>query len=222
MALKILNPGTISPLGQFDCLDADMLNIKGGEVATLGTVPWNNTADLAAYDEQDGYGTPAASYATRAVVTVNLPATCAPLFLTDDGTTGYGTLFGSLVGGVAGQQTSGAVLGPHTALGSGKVTLWGQEGLYATTLDAVDSGLFVGANVKAGDALMAKAGTGKLGLATGVNSNAPVARFVEFATDGGLVRTPSSLVQGINSPTSDIQVANAKKMTMVVFYWLGN
>lgn len=56
MALKILNPGTISPLGQFDCLDADMANIKGGEVATFTTVPWNNSVDLAAYDEQDGYG----------------------------------------------------------------------------------------------------------------------------------------------------------------------
>ena len=58
---------------------------------------------------------------------------------------GYGTLFGAVVGGTVGQQVNGpttftgAILGPHTSTGSGKTTCWDKPGLYAVSLDAVDT-----------------------------------------------------------------------------------
>ena len=73
-----------------------------------------------------------------------------PIMLADEGIIGYGTLFGAVVGGTVGQQVNGpttytgAVLGPHTATGSGKVTCWDKPGLYAVSLDAVDTTASVG------------------------------------------------------------------------------
>ena len=86
----------------------------------------------------------------RPIVTTTfgtVAATDGPFYLTDDGTasngsppsSGYGTLFGSLVGGNVGQVvTGGTLLGPHTAAGSGKITLWMNPGLYGVSLDALD------------------------------------------------------------------------------------
>lgn len=220
MALKILNPGTTSPLGQFDMVDG--LTPKGGEVATFTNVVFGGT-DLAAADEQDGYS--GTTSKVRAAATTTLPTTGTtngPFFLTDDGVAGYGTLFGSIVGGVAGQQTSGAVLGPHTATGSGKLTLWGAEGLYGVTLDAVDAtSMNPNIAILPGAALTATS-AGLLGVGGTANGGSTMARFVEYATDGSLVRTPVSLVSGINSPTSDLSSVQKRPFTMAVIYWLGN
>ena len=207
MALRILNPG-IPCLGQFDAIDHDSLLILGGEVAGLTFVATEASGgtDESAADIEDGYVT---SNLTRPAATTTLVANMRPLFLTDDGTTNYGTLFGEVVGGLAGQTvTGGAALGPHTATGSGKWTLWDKPGLYAVTLDAVDttinSGLLpTNPALAGGDPLFATAA----GLLTpngaasfdGVDTTV-VGRFIEFATDGSLVTTPRSLTQAVNSP----------------------
>lgn len=164
MALKLLQSG-IQPLGQFDGYDGDYLLTKGGEIATFGSVltygqPGVTISgyDKAAYDAFDGYVNPSA-VAKRPVVThtfggtgvlSGVASTSRPLMLTDDGILGYGTLFGSVVGGIVGQQVNGpnsftgAILGPATQTGSGKITCWEKPGLYAVSLDAVDTAVATG------------------------------------------------------------------------------
>jgi len=68
---------------------------RGPALPTVGS-------DVAAADIQDGYtGT---SSKTRPAVTFTLGGSSKPLFLADDGTKGYGTLFGVVVGGTAGSN----------------------------------------------------------------------------------------------------------------------
>jgi len=134
MALKILQPNC-QPFGQFDGLDSEVSTFKGGEVVTLTNIGYRGP-DLAAADVQDGYsGTTTKS---RPAVTLTLVSGHRPLFLSDEGVAGYGTLFGSIVGATAGISTTGINVGPSTALASGKVTCWSQPGLYAVTLDVVN------------------------------------------------------------------------------------
>jgi hypothetical protein len=184
MALKLVNPG-VQPLGQFDG-GSDLLSFKGGEVVTF---------------KSDANGRP--------VATKNLGTDgYRPLMLTDDGTSSYGTLFGTVVGGTAG-TANGAVLGPHTATGSGKLTLWDKPGMYAVTLDAVASDLAPSNGaLTAGSSLYAT--TAGLLTANKVlsfeKSGGPglvVGNFVSFETDGSLVTTPNRLVSatGSSSPT---------------------
>lgn len=210
MALKPLQ--AMYPLGQFDGYDSELTSFKGGEVCTLTSVPVG--VDKAAWpaDGVDGYFGNAPRL--RPVVTKNLAAVRYapdgygyPLFLADDGTSGYGTLFGSVVGGTAGQvSVGGSVLGPHTAVASGKITLWGQAGLYAVTLDAVDTTAGSGLvpdnfGLTAGAPLFAT-GAGLLTPNAGASAGAnPVARFVDFQTNGSLVTTPNFLVAALNSPS---------------------
>lgn len=207
MALRILNPG-IEPLGQFDFEDGYLLDVKGGEVCTLVALPRTNTAsETAAQDVFDGYTN--YSQNRRAGLTLNIAVpTARPLWLTDDGTgafgivQGYGTLFGQVIGTPTGLATSGTNLGPHTALASGKVTAWDKPGLYAVTLDAVDTSASLGlqpSNVSL--VPQSKVYPTILGvltptLARSVGGAGPtVARFVEFeSTARSLVRTPASLV----------------------------
>lgn len=205
MALKLLQPGN-NPLS-FDGYDADFLTIKGGEVGRLMQVPYVNpqslTSDKASPDSYDGYhGT---TY--RTVVSHTLPTTTdayRPLFLLDEGTNGYGTMYGVVCGGYAGASVpnpsnlAGATnLGFHTALGSGKVTCWDKPGLYAVTLDAVATSVTATSSVTTGDALYANT-DGQLTLTSGEAhdsgaSGGPtiVGRFVEFTTNRSLVTTPS-------------------------------
>lgn len=219
MALKILNPGTTSPLGQFDAKDDATASCLGGEVATFLAVSYLGS-DKAAADETDGYtGTPTKTRAAASVVIGS--GAGGPYFLTDDGVAYYGTLFGSVIGGTAGQVTTGSSLGPHTSTGSGKVTLWGAQGLYGVTLDACDSSLAPTTDIAVGAALTASATNGKLGTSLTGNSGATMARFVEFATDGSLVKTPTTLVAAVNSPLGDVDNNLKKTFTMAVFYWLG-
>jgi len=209
MALELVQPG-IQPLGQFDGHDDVYLTVKGGEVATIVGVPLRTSGgtDLHAADADDGYvGT------TRPAATTNLTSGDRPLFLVDDGIKGYGTLFGSVIGGVAGQisdglgQTNGQLLGPHTATASGKLTLWDKPGTYAVTLDAVHTDPLVGlvptnATLSIGDAVYARA-DGKLTPDSGSAFEAVnVGFFMNFEPykGGSLVTTPVNLVSAANSP----------------------
>lgn len=205
MALKLLYPGN-NPLS-FDGYDADFLTLKGGEIGRLIQVPYVNpasaTSDKAAANAFDGYhGT-----TFRTVVSHTLPTTTGayrPLFLLDEGTNGYGTMFGVVCGGYAGASVpnpsnlaNATNLGFHTALGSGMVTCWDKPGLYAVTLDATAASVTATSSVSTGDALYANT-SGQLTLTSGEAhdsgaSGGPtiVGRFVEFNTNRSLVTTPS-------------------------------
>ncbi|MFZ4795934.1 MAG: hypothetical protein ACOYMA_00475 [Bacteroidia bacterium] len=208
MALKLKQAG-IQPLGQFDGYDENYLTIKGGEVGRWVAVPYTypGSLDKAASDVFDGYsGTPVhyRPAVSRALESTGGSSTYRPLFLLDEGTVGYGTMFGTVVGGVVGQVVPNpsnlsnvTVLGPHTAAGSGKVTLWDKPGLYGVTLDAVAPSVdVVVSNPMPGDPLFADT-LGRLTLTagesfdTGAGGETIVGRFAEFTTNGSLVTTPS-------------------------------
>lgn len=222
MALKLVNQAG-NPLGQFDGLDAEALTLKGGEVVTFTSVVATSATDKAAFDAFDGYVTPN----KRVVVTRNVATGARPLMLADDGITGYGTLFGSVVGGTVGQVvTGGAVLGPHTATGSGKVTCWHLPGVYAVSLDACDTvGLApTTAGLATGDALtfVPASTTGgqltKVGSAAAAGNTTVVGRFIDFETNGSLVTTPSSLVGTLNPPDGALS-ASARSYAFALFYF---
>lgn len=230
MALKLLNSGS-NPLGQFDGLDADYLSVKGGEVIQFDSVD-SSGSDKASKDSFDGYIN-ASPTLKRPVLRLGY-SNSLPVFLADDGVAGYGTLFGTVVGGVAGQvATGGAVLGPHTATASGKLTAWDKPGLYAVSLDACDldsssglqptnSSLAVGAPLQFFTADKgARGGKGFLTPATGSGISSKVAGyFVEFTTNGSLVNTPNYLVSALNSPDG-INGHLAGQFAYAVFSFVG-
>jgi len=197
MALYIYQSG-IQPLGQFDGYDTYLSTILGGEIGTLVQAPRRNTAEeKAAYDVFSGLDN-SVSLKRAAVAPTISGGGVRPLWLLDEGTKGYGTLFGQVIGVPAGLSTVGANLGPHTAAGSGKVTCWDKPGLYAVSVDAVDTSIdgLVVTNVALVPGVGLSTQTdGKLtprtsGTALAVN----VGRFVEFETHPFLVTTPPSLV----------------------------
>lgn len=220
MALKLLQPGVL-PYGQYDGLDSEVLTLKGGEVVTFRSLSLA-TADFGAADGYDGY-TNASGTAKRTVVTKTLTSGKRPLMLADDGISGYGTLFGSVVGGTVGQQvTGGTVLGPHTATGSGKVTCWAHPGLYAVSLDACDTNATTGLQpthptLDTGASLFATAA----GLLTPTSGSAfesvVLGRFVEFTSNGSLVNTPNRLVSALNSPVGG--TVGSRQFSFAVFYF---
>lgn len=199
--LKILQPGT-EPLGQFDLEDASLPLMVGGEVGVFKTL--------------DPATEMYSSTRTGPFVTVSLDAaTDGELHgLVDDGTSGYGTSFGTVIGGTAGQgtgfgamsSTGTVVVGPSTATGSGKVTLWTKPGLYGVTEDAFVSPAEAGAaatNLNAAlhgaSALAATAANvGKL-TSDGTDAGAQVALSLGLATDSSLVSTTDSAVGGSGS-----------------------
>lgn len=223
MALKLLQPGS-QPLGQYDGYDSEITALKGGEVVTLVGVALTST-DKAAADVFDGY-VDTGYQEKRIVVTKSLPAGATLLMLCDEGTSDYGTAFGSVVGGTAGQVvTGGAQLGPHTATGSGKVTCWDKPGLYAVSLDACDTNATTGLQptnltLAAGDKLFATSA----GLLTPLASASfagsglvPVGTFVSFETNGSLVNTPARLSAAVNSPSG--QAASTRSFKWAVFHF---
>lgn len=224
MALKLVNQAG-NPLGQFDGLDGDgsttgFLSLKGGEVVTFASNVVA-TSDKAAYDSFDGYAPPN----LRPVVTRVLASGSRPLMLADDGISGYGTLFGSVVGGTVGQVSSGgAVLGPHTATGSGKVTCWHLPGVYAVSLDAVDTdtdGLIPTNSLCVPGKGLSYSATGLLtpeGSTAEVSSAPVIGRFIEFATNGSLVTTPNSLVGTLNGADGLLSPAQNTR-TFALFYF---
>ena len=205
MALKPLQ--SQYPFGQFDGLDAETTTLLGGEVVGFGYVSTTGT-DMHAVDINDGYADTAAP--VRPVITRSLVVGMRPLFLSDEGVKGYGTLFGEVVGGTVGQVSSGgAQLGPHTTAGSGKVTVWNNPGMYGVTLDEVVGTLLTGLvpgnnSLKPGSPLYATS-QGKLTPAIGLAfESVVVARFVEFQTTGSRVTTRLDMVTALNSPSSAI------------------
>lgn len=222
MALKPLQ--AMYPLGQFDGLDGDLTALLGGEV--VGFTSYNTIGtDLSAQDVKDGYS--GTTNKVRPAVTKTLVANMRPLFLADEGTTGYGTLFGTVVGGTTGQVvTGGAVLGPHTTAGSGKVTLWDKPGLFAVTLDAVDTtattGLVPGNTTLVPGVGLYATTSGKLtpNVASAFEV-VVVARFIEFTTNGSLVTTPNNLVSALNSPNGNVASGKPNSFTQVVIHFAG-
>lgn len=202
MALVLLgNNG--NPFGQFDGYDALSSTMLGGEVATLVSYDSAVATDKHAKDIDDGYVVqgPSTNLNVRPIVTTVVGSASRPLFLTDDGTANYGTLFGTLVGGNSGQTVSGGtVLGPSTMSGSGKVTLWANPGLYGITMDAVNTagdGLVTTNNaLTVGTAIRYLTANGKL-TPTGSSgaSTTTVGTLVEFSTGDTLVTTPRSLTR---------------------------
>lgn len=228
MALELVQ-SMGQPFGQFDGADGVYLNVKGGEVATIKAVA--RTADRSSADvRMDGY-----VGANRPVATTNLVSGDRPLMLVDDGIFGYGTLFGSVIGGLAGQisyglgQAAATQLGPHTAAGSGKLTLWAMPGTYAVTLDAVDTNASTGltltnSGLAIGSALYATS-TGLL-TPTAASSfdydgytGCVLGRFLNFEPykGGSLVTTPVSLVSATHSPSG--QVASLQPMARALIYF---
>jgi len=197
MALVLLG-NTGQPFGQFDGYDALLTTMLGGEVATL--VGYDITgSDKKASDVNDGYvkaNLGGGAQKLRPIVTTTLGGTELPLFLTDDGTDNYGTLFGSVVGGSVGQVVSGGTsLGPSSMTGSGKVTLWMNPGLYGVTVDALDATLAASITLTVGAQLFFTS-AGKLCLTAQKVGSAPcVGRVVEFSTGNTLVNTPRSLTR---------------------------
>jgi hypothetical protein len=197
MTLYIYQPG-IQPLGQFDVLDAYLAGIKGGEVGTVyAAARVNSATEKAAKDALDGY-TNLTDVQRVAVANSITASTQRPLWLLDDGTTGYGTLFGQVIGTPVGLSTTGTNIGPHTAAASGKVTCWDKDGLYAVSVDNVDDsadGLVI-TNASCDPGL--KLDVTPTGLLTPTGSTlavgVEVGRFLEFETSPSLVNTPASLV----------------------------
>lgn len=225
MALELVQPG-VNPLGQFDGLDSVYLNVKGGEIGTLVGV--TIASDKASADVDDGYASAATQ---RPVVTTNLTSGDRPLFLIDEGIRGYGTLFGSVIGGIAGQisdgvgQYNGQLIGPHTAAASGKLTLWDKPGVFAVTLDAVDTTKTTGltltnTTLTISDALYATS-AGLLTPAVGsAFENVVLGRFLNFEPykGGSLVTTPVSLVSASNSPVGQGQPQKANNYRALISF----
>jgi len=222
MALKLVQTAGAAAYS-YDMLDSELSSLKGGEILTLTSVAVPGS-DKSAYDSADGYVNPSGAQ-KRTVATKTLTSGKRPLMLADDGVVGYGTLFGTVVGGTVGQQvTGGAVLGPHTALASGKVSCWYTQGLYAVSLDAVDTNASTGlvptnTSIDAGSPIYATSA----GLLTPTSGSAfetvAVGRFVEFQTSGSLVTTPSKLVSALNSPVG--AAATTQSYSYALFYYYG-
>ena len=243
MALILLQPGT-QPLGQFDGYTGETLNFKGGEICTWAGYPWGVSGATslspagAADVPNDGYVNSATlGKMVPAVSRALLTSSSKPLFLSDDGIVGYGTLFGAVVGGSVGQQVNGpntytgALLGPHTATGSGKVTCWDKQGLYGVTLDAVDTAAtgLVPTNtalaVGTGITFVPGGANGgqltPLGSTNAAGNTTVVGRLASFETNGSLVTTPGSLVAALNSPSGDVSSLKPNNFYMCVFWFAG-
>jgi len=229
MALVLLQSGS-QPLGQFDGLDSQVSLFKGGEVCTWGSVTYQGSDEASADVNNDGYvGT---TSKMRPAVTYTLSATSKPLFLSDDGTLNYGTLFGEIVGATVGQQVSnGVVLGPSTTTGSGKVTLWDKPGLYGVTLDACDteanglvptnSALVVGNPLTFTATGQLTPPSSSLAISASTTGATVVGRLAEFSPKGSLVTTPNTLVAALNSPSGDVTSVQQASMYMAVFWYNG-
>jgi len=202
MALKILQPG-IEPAGQFDIEDASA-GILGGEIGTVTALSRANTlTERSTADVKSGYTNNIEQ--KRMGVTTNIKENgLRPLWLLDDGTRGYGTLFGQTIGTPTGLGP-GVIMGPSSLVGSGKVTVWNKPGIYGVSLDAVDTSVLLGlqptnASMEPGIALFPMA-DGKLTptaarAAGGAIGADVVARFLQFVTTSYiLVTTPRSLVE---------------------------
>ncbi len=198
MALFPLNPG-LMPLGQFDCVDADLALVTGGEVMSFTAVAHGTSTDKSAADATDGYlYDSSVTIQNRALTRLAVAGDIDKmLMLADDGTTGYGTMFGETIGTSAGLSVTGTNLGPSTAAASGKVTVWDKPGLYEISVSSLASDFVsgIGAGLTPG-AVLGYNASSKLAYTglSGAIANSGVANFVEFSSSGSLVTTPARLV----------------------------
>lgn len=201
MALKIFQPG-LEPCGQF-CIQ-DGYDILGGEIVTVCSLPRTNTlAEHAAFDARQGY-TNDVDKKRLGVVPYMAENGLRPLWLADEGSSGYGTLFGQQISSAATFTIGSENIGPNTMAGSGKITIWNKPGIYGVTTDAVDTHASLGlvpanGSLRPGVALYPMS-NGKM---TPTASRAPggalgadvVGRFLQFCDSSvTLVNTPKSLV----------------------------
>ena len=206
----------------YDCLDSVLATIKGGEVVRVTNTSLTS-GDQAAQDEFDGYSFNVGTQ-MRPVVTNVLSSGARPLGLADDGTTGYGTYLGSVVGGAVGQQVvPGASQGPHTATGSGKLTVWFMDGFYSVSLDACDTttatGLTVGnSTLRGGDPLYATAAGKLTPNISAAFESVVVAHFIRFATNGAKVSTQPYMVSTANSPSGQL-VPGPRDFDRAEIFW---
>ena len=207
MTLFVLQPGC-QPLGQFDCYDSDLTSVVGGMIGVWDKVARTEATDAGTFDIFDGYTSPSVDSGTttayRPMVRIAKSSSTdnnKPIYLMDDGISGYGTLFGSVISMFS---PTGTALGPTTALGSGKVTLWDKQGLYAVSFEAcysdkntTNGALEAGQDTPApGDLLYRHYTTGKIcryATATSQTSNL-VGSYVEHANNASLVTTPQKLI----------------------------
>lgn|ERR1019366_5031782 len=226
MAL-ILHNTMDRPFGQFDSLDGNVY--KGGEVVTwTAVVSGASATDLASADVVDDGYVPGSS-AHRTAITFASSSSSAPLFLADDGTANYGVLFGVVVGSTAGQVSyapgKGTSLGPSTITGSGKVTCWGQAGLYGVTLDACDgtTGGLLPSNtaLAVGTALYYTSAGLLTPVANKVSGGPAVGYLSEFQTTGSMVTTQQFMVAALNSPSGDVTSLAQQTFFQAIFYFLG-
>lgn len=192
--LKPLHPGYM-PLGIFDLEDDDHSLVKGGEVGVFQALD----------ETTDAYAADVFQQGPQVHLTLDKCTAAGNLYgLVDEGTStshgrGYGTYFGTQIGGAAGQgtgfgamSTTGAVvIGPSTVKGSGKATLWTMPGLYGVTSDAWHlSAEFDAASLNSGIYGKAADGTydGKL-TTTSTSNGVKVALVVGPVSDASLVST---------------------------------
>jgi len=204
--LILLQPG-IEPLGQFDVLDTDVALVAGGETASFQAINFAT----------DGYAADVFQNGPSVQLTLSSPVAGEVYGLTDEGSStsdgkGYGTMFGTVIGAVVGQGTGHGltpgvgtvVVGPSTAVGSGKVTLWTKPGLYGVTEDGWKSNaeFLLGGVVNTalqGDNLGLT--VGKLTTTGGVGA-VTVARSLGLVADASLVSTTATYA-GLATPEID-------------------
>lgn len=202
MALFALNPGLTAALC-VDLVDTELASIEGGEVMTLSAVATaNSSTEKSAADAKDGYLQDASGTLNNRIAATRADAAADfPLYLSDDGTSGYGTLFGQVIGTSAGLTITAADSGPNTAAASGKVTLWDKPGRYAITLDSCASDFVssIGSTgLTPGEVIGFSNSTniGRLSRTGCANlvTNSGVGFLVELQPRPGLVNTPLRLV----------------------------
>lgn len=202
----------------WDMLDADASGLLGGEVVSFTYITTNPDTDEHSQDVEDGYTGQAQ---TRPALTKTLVSGMRPLFLADEGTKYYGTLYGQVVGSAVGQDiTTGAQLGPHTTSGSGKCTVW-RDGMFAVTLDAVDTTVHTGLNpigsCAGGDPLYATSGGLLTPDVTKAFQTVVVGRFIEFQENASKVTSTLNLTTALNSPVGTSAPSAVFESAVIVF-----
>lgn len=209
--LILLQPG-IEPLGQFDIEDDDIALVKGGEVGVFESINFAT----------DGYAGDVLRQGPPVHISLDNVDTDGVLYgLVDEGTAasgvdakGYGTRFGSQIGGIVGigtgvgsLSTQGVVvIGPSTIHGSGKVTLWTKPGLYGVTRDAWAVGSEFDSAVLNGRIYGSAADGTYDGKLTTSSSGADVALVVGRVSDTSLVSTSVYHASGGTSTVEHIAI----------------
>lgn len=197
MGLKLLQP-SLRPLGQFDLADADLSTLEGGCYVEL-----EDASATEGYAADVGQVGPLSRSAGPTKAFEALTFSLADKTngnmggLADDGTTGYGTLYGTVIGGTAGQgtglgaqPTKGVVtVGPTSALASGKVTVWHAPGLYGVDSAALASADPIDTTTALNAAIYSDAGF----LTDSIDGD-QVAIYVGSVTDSSLVSTSQRAV----------------------------